>query len=298
MSFRQFILDSTGRATLTTQAIADSPGAASIAGQAYMTSGEAAFATTDAVAASDVFNGGFRYTATGILRISDATPGLPASSSINQGIAMTDDGQACITTEDNTSPATDYHLAGVALTYDSRIYVNLLAFMLPLDDLGAGEVDLVLKLGQGDPTFTRATTATTVDSTGTIVSVASGTARSWYDPTTLVYGGYLPEGARTNLCLQSEDFATTWTNVNSTEATNAAVAPDGATTADRLIPDDTVTDSAFLQTGLTLTAASTYTFSVFAKTSVLDSIQLRMGDLSFTNSVSVTYNTTTGAVES
>src|SRR3990167_7761426 len=128
MSFRQFILDSTGRATLTTQAIADSPGAASIAGQAYMTSGEAAFATTDAVAASDVFNGGFRYTATGILRISDTTAGWPASSSINQGIAMTDDGQACITTEDNTS---DYQFVGVALTSDSRIYVNLLAFMLP-----------------------------------------------------------------------------------------------------------------------------------------------------------------------
>src|SRR3990167_4963518 len=122
MSFRQFILDSTGRATLTTQAIADSPGAASIAGQAYMTSGEAAFATTDAVAASDVFNGGFRYTATGILRISDTTAGLPASTSINQGVAMTDDGQVCITTADN---ATDYHLAGVRLTSDSRVYVTL-----------------------------------------------------------------------------------------------------------------------------------------------------------------------------
>jgi hypothetical protein len=261
MSFRQFILDSTGRVTLTTQAIADSPGAASIAGQAYMTSGEAAFATTDAVVASDVFNGGFRYTATGILRISDTTAGLPASTSINQGIAMTDDGQACITTEDNV---TDFHLAGVALTDDSRIYVNLLSFMLPLDDLGAGEVDLVLKLGQGDPTFTRATTATTVNSAGTIVSVASGTARSWYDPTTLVYGGYLAEGARTNLCLQSEDFATTWSENRASDSINQTSSPDGAATADKLI-ENTDTNTHFMSQAITGTADVNYTVSVFFK---------------------------------
>jgi hypothetical protein len=268
MSFRQFILDSTGRATLTTQAIADSPGASSIAGQAYMTSGEAAFATTDAVAASDAFIGGFRYSATGILRISDTTAGLPASTSINQGIAMTDDGQACITTEDNTSPAEDYHLAGVALTDDSRIYVNLLSFMLPLDDLGAGEVDLVLKLGQGDPTFTRATTATTVLSTGLIAAVASGTARSWYDPTTLVYGGYLAEGARTNLCLQSEDLATTWTTADVTVGTDTATSPDGAATADTTTEGTGAATQHRLVQAINLTATTVYTLSVWVKRGV------------------------------
>lgn len=150
------------------------------------------------------------------------------------------------------------------------------------------------------PTFTRAgATATTVGATGLVLKgIAANVARSFYDPTTLAYLGYLPEGARTNICLQSEDLGTTWTNVNSTEATNVAIAPDGTTTADRLIPDAAATDGAMLQTGLTLTAGSAYTFSVFAKTSVLDSVQLRLGDNGFTNSASVTFNTTTGAVES
>jgi len=48
--------------------------------------------------------------------------------------------------------------------------------------------------------------------------------------------GALLEGTRTNICKQSEDFATTWSDVNGTVdvASNAEVAPDGNTTADTL----------------------------------------------------------------
>lgn len=52
--------------------------------------------------------------------------------------------------------------------------------------------------------------------------------------------GLLVEEARTNICLQSEDLSTTWAQVISgtglaiTVTTNAGVAPDGSTTADRL----------------------------------------------------------------
>lgn len=76
-------------------------------------------------------------------------------------------------------------------------------FVLPFQDLGAGEVSLVPDRGGVSATFTRATTATTVNSAGLIVSVSSGVARSYYDPTTLQYLGYLAEGARTNLLLNS-----------------------------------------------------------------------------------------------
>jgi hypothetical protein len=131
-------------------------------------------------------------------------------------------------------------------------------------DLGSGAVDTTLTRGTGSATFTRATTATTVDSAGTIVSVASGTARSWYDPDTLEYMGYLAEGARDNICLQSADIATTWTNVTSTESTNTDVAPDGTTTADRIIEDTTAAVAHGVRQSITLTAA-TYTFSAFAK---------------------------------
>jgi hypothetical protein len=76
-------------------------------------------------------------------------------------------------------------------------------FSLPLNDLGNGEVNLQLARGTGSATFTRATTATTVNSAGLIIPVSSGVARSYYDPTTLEYRGYLAEGARTNLLLRS-----------------------------------------------------------------------------------------------
>src|SRR3990167_8421863 len=236
----RFVLSSTGRVSATAQAVADAFGNASVAGQAYATGlgdPQAMFVTTDAVAAGDSVNGGWRRTGTGQLRVYDATAGLPASSSVHQGIAMTDDGQVCFTT---ATPGDSFSLGAVSVDELGRVYMDFLSFVLPLGDDGAGAVDLVpLLAGDATPTFTRATAATTVLSTGLIASVASCVARSWYDPTTLVYGGYLAEGARTNLCLQSEDLATTWTNTRSTESTNAAVAPDGATTADKIVSDAT-----------------------------------------------------------
>ena len=95
------------------------------------------------------------------------------------------------------------------------------SFVLNLNDLGAGAVNTTpqFALGSGTPTFTRATTAWTKLSTGLWASVASGTARSSYlgaDTTVGAYGGYLAEGARTNLCLQSRDLSTTWTALNAT----------------------------------------------------------------------------------
>ncbi len=95
-----------------------------------------------------------------------------------------------------------------------------LSFYAPLNDAGSGAVNLTLARGTGSATFTRSTTATTINSAGNIVSVAPGVARSYYDPTTLAYMGYLSEGARTNLCLQSENFtAASWVDVIGTTAT-------------------------------------------------------------------------------
>jgi hypothetical protein len=86
------------------------------------------------------------------------------------------------------------------------------AFILPLYDKGAGEVDLTLYRGTGSATFTRATTATTINSAGSIISVASGVPRSCYYPDTLAYRGVLNEPAATNLVLNSlldgTDFST------------------------------------------------------------------------------------------
>lgn len=96
----------------------------------------------------------------------------------------------------------------------SSLLDNGRTFYAPLSDAGSGAVSLIAS-GAGASqaaTFTRSTIATTIGSTGLIIPVSSGVARSYYDPTTLQYMGYLAEGARTNLVLNSKidgtDFST------------------------------------------------------------------------------------------
>lgn len=85
-------------------------------------------------------------------------------------------------------------------------------FLLDFADLGAGVVSTVPSAGGVTATFTRATTAWTVLSDGTIGAVASGSPRSYYSPSG-TYLGYLAEGARTNLCQRGEDFSAVWVAV-------------------------------------------------------------------------------------
>jgi hypothetical protein len=76
--------------------------------------------------------------------------------------------------------------------------------------------------------------------------------------------GLLVEPAATNLALQSQDLATTWTNTNTTETTNSTTAPDGTTTADTLTASST-TDCRIAQTTAARTDNAAHTTSVYAK---------------------------------
>jgi hypothetical protein len=79
--------------------------------------------------------------------------------------------------------------------------------------------------------------------------------------------GYLAEGVRTNLALQSNAFTTTWLTAATPSITQNLVAPDGTTTG------WTVTDSSAIATAevyqtIGLTTGTTYTHSIYvAKTS-------------------------------
>lgn len=76
-------------------------------------------------------------------------------------------------------------------------------------------------------------------------------------------GGLVVEGQMTNNCLQSENFGTTWVIPSGVSVTlNAAAAPDGATTADRLT--STGSSPAAEQT-ITVAASTSYTFSCWIK---------------------------------
>jgi hypothetical protein len=92
-------------------------------------------------------------------------------------------------------------------------------------------------------TFDRASSATMFDSSGTLV--------------------YAPM----NLLTYSEEFDTTpnWNPTRTSVTADAAVAPDGNTTADSFIEDNTAASTHNMGQGFSFTAGVRYTFSVFAK---------------------------------
>jgi len=114
----------------------------------------------------------------------------------------------------------------------------------------------------GQLAFTRASTATRVNASGLIETVASGVPRLDYLGSTCPK--LLLEPQRTNLVTFSEQFDNAaWSKEDISSVTaNAIVSPDGSTNADLVIPNTTSTDHSIYQSA---TAAVSQTFSVFAK---------------------------------
>lgn len=128
--------------------------------------------------------------------------------------------------------------------------------------------------GNGDLTWTRASTALRTNSSGLLESMGSGVPRLSY-----MYGScpsVLLEPQRTNLALWSEDFSqTTWSKTRCSITANSTTAPDGNTTADTLVEDTTATSTHPVSQAVTLTAAA-QTFSIYAKAANRNWIQLTL----------------------
>jgi hypothetical protein len=106
--------------------------------------------------------------------------------------------------------------------------------------------------------FSRASTGYAQTLAGTLVSFGSGVPRR-------TDKGLLVEDARTNLLLQSQTLATApWIPFQSSVTADATAAPDGTTTADKLVEDTTAASTHFHQQIVNLTA-SVQTFSIYAK---------------------------------
>ena len=110
--------------------------------------------------------------------------------------------------------------------------------------------------------FSRTTTATYVGSDGLIKTAAVDEARFDHDPTTGESLGLLIEESRTNGVIQSQDL-TTWTKTNVTLDPVTATAPDGTSTAKKLIADIT-NGTHRVQRGASI-SSSNVAFSFYAK---------------------------------
>lgn len=145
-------------------------------------------------------------------------------------------------------------------------------------------------------TFTRTSTATRTNELGLVEVVPTNAPRfdHRYENGVVKSLGLLVEESRQNFLLRSEDFTTTWTNFNSTDASNTAIAPNGTTTADTLISNVGVTDGLLRQDVSGLADNTTYTLSVFLKTAGLVSVSLQFYNKANTFHGSKTLNLSTG----
>jgi hypothetical protein len=159
-------------------------------------------------------------------------------------------------------------------------------------------------------TFTRAGSATYVNSAGQVTTAAVNTPRFDYNPSTLSCNGLLMEIQLTNLLTYSSAIGgTNWSNFGTapTLTLNAASAPDGTTTATKSVPGTAVGFYDSVQM-FTYTPGSYYTFSVWVKQSgtSYSIIHLQMFDsnapysgypnawIQITGSGSVLYTSNTG----
>jgi len=132
-------------------------------------------------------------------------------------------------------------------------------------------------------TFTRASAATRVNSTGLLESVASNVPRLDYDPITLECKGLLIEESRTNLLTYSEQFDNAdWIKSRCTVTANAITAPDGTLTADKMV-EDTQTGAHHLNRGgFAFVSGTTYTISQHVKAAERNKCALGLGNSTVT----------------
>ncbi len=136
------------------------------------------------------------------------------------------------------------------------------SFVLPLTDLGSGAVRVTKAVGTGSVTFTRATQAAARLSSGLWnLAVASGTARSHYDPNG-VYLGYLAEAAATQILTFPRDMTNAaWVKVGMTTAQTSTGIDGAANSCTRLTA--TVGGDTALETSTA--AAINHTYSAYVK---------------------------------
>lgn len=108
--------------------------------------------------------------------------------------------------------------------------------------------------------------------------------------------GALFEEARTNSCLQSEDFGTTWMTVRSSVATNDIAAPDGNLTADKLVEDTSTNNSHFVTQSITVVSGQKISCSIFAKASERSELLFNFGGAASPAGTTCWFNLSTKSV--
>jgi hypothetical protein len=154
--------------------------------------------------------------------------------------------------------------------------------------------------GQSLITFTRASSATYIDSAGTLQTAAVDVPRFDHNPTTGESLGLLVEEARTNLLLRSEEFDNaSWAKSNITISANSVSAPNGTVTADTLTDsnDGAAAAHSVITPTQSFTSGLAYTVSVYAQAGSLDGIAFIFPSAAFTSNLNARFNISTGTIQ-
>jgi len=169
---------------------------------------------------------------------------------------------------------------------------------------------VVLKAVGSAPTITTLTSAFTYTcgnqsmyraSSGLLVQAVTDTPRIEYDAGGSCLG-LLMEASRTNLALQAQDLSTSHSLAallafGSGSTVNAIAAPDGTTTADKIVEDTATTLHRIRQTSdVTIASGNTVAFSYFVKAAERTRCRLRITESTFASAYEVSFNLATATV--
>ena len=192
--------------------------------------------------------------------------------------------------------------ASPLLTAQTRVQ-KMLLLSSSSASLPQPSLDLNLLAGplDGRITFTRVSTATYFDASGTLQTATAGTPRFDADPVTHAARGIADRGGAGPMCwspsVPGRSGATRNASGTGTNTNNAGAAPDGTTTATRMVADATNGVHGY---ALTTTPAgnTVYTQSIYAKagTSPFASIEFRTSRIMGRGCAHLVVNLNTGAI--
>ena len=142
-------------------------------------------------------------------------------------------------------------------------------------------------------TFSRGSIGTRVNRNRLIETVSANQPRFDFDPVTGECRGLLIEESRSNSLLRSEDFTTTWGPSAVSVSSNVITAPDGNTTADKLVENTSFSNFKFVSQSVG-TIVGTYTVSAFFKAGERFSGYIQL--LSSGGSATAGFNLRTGTI--
>jgi len=174
-------------------------------------------------------------------------------------------------------------------------YQNSLQFLglTKKNGVGVGELYALKPTNNGGNfVWSRASSAYRTNQDGVLDLVASGVPRVDYSNTC---PELLIEKQSTNLAFRSQEFNNAyWTKGSSTIVANSIIAPDGTTTADTWVEANGVGITPEIVKAISLSNATQYTWSVYAKPNGRDWIVINAND--GTASYRTWFNITTGVV--